>query len=455
MTETKVILSRTAGPLHSVPVVTLPADTVKKYRIPPHQPLLLQVTSETYQVMCHPLPMKTGNMIVHEQFAEQLGIPDQSHLQISYSPSSNKLKLGPVLAILVSKISNTQPPTHKLNPFCEELILLARSQHILAYVTSIEQLLQGTDKVSGWTFYKNSWREEKLPFPSVVHNRIGSRKVENSKEFQQLKALLDAKRVHLFNRTFLNKWEVYEKLSSDRRCSPYLPQTRLFGPLALKSMLQQYSTVFVKPIHGSLGYGIYRINKQANGFVMQYSTQNGQIHKQFDRLNQLYSFLSKRVSPKKHIIQEGIPLINFQDRTVDFRVLMQKNKAGRWSVTSMVARMGAEHRFVSNVARGGEIVNVLKALSACGISQPKQLRKQLLHAARRSCEGIESSYKDQFGELGVDLAISRFGRIYLLEINSKPSKTDDSIPPLSSSKARPSVHRLLDYTQYLANHSTK
>ncbi|GAA0376364.1 YheC/YheD family protein [Bacillus horti] len=457
MTDSKVIISHTPDSSHGLPMINIPAALIKKLRIPYDYPLQLQFSTGHNQVLCRPLPYKLGHVQVDEKFAKHLGIPDQCQLQISYSPITAKLKLGPVLAILVSKISKSHPPYFKLNPFFEEVILYARNRHILPYVTSIDQLLKGTDKIMGWVFSKGSWTEEVVPYPQIIYNRIGSRKVENSHAYRDLKELLEKKKVHLFNQTFLDKWEVYDKLSEDRAFSPYLPQTKLFGANPLRMMLSQYSTVYVKPIHGSLGNGIYKISKHRDGYITQYSTRNGQIHKQFAHQNQLYSYLSKRVSTKKHIIQEGIPLLQFQERTVDFRALMQKNKLGKWSVTSMVARVGPLNRFVSNIARGGEIVKVNSVLSACGFKEPKIMRQQLIHVAKKTCEGIENSYKDQFGELGVDLGLDKQGRIYLLEINSKPSKTEDTIPSIETkgSKGRPSVHRLLDYTQFLSNQLLK
>ena len=52
-------------------------------------------------------------------------------------------------------------------------------------------------------------------------------------------------------------------------------------------------------------------------------------------------------------------------------------------------------------------------------------------------------------ELGIDLAIDVHGKIWLIEINSKPSKTDDTVIN-PNSHFRPSVLRLIDYVLYLS-----
>ncbi|WP_202081371.1 YheC/YheD family protein [Caldalkalibacillus salinus] len=453
MSEMNITITHTPNKLERFPTLQIPQTILKKLSIPSDQPISLNIAGDQQKITCCSTSSKSSQISMDQQLANALGIPDESRVKIGYTQQTQQLKIGPVLAILVSTISKNNPPYGKLNKFFQEVIVYARSRHILAYVISVEQLLKGERNVTGWTFYKNKWCEITCPYPHVVYNRIGTRRVERSNQFTDLKEKLSHRQVQLFNATFLNKWEVYEKLS-DRKLQNHLPKTQVFGPLALKTFVEQYPAVFVKPVNGSLGNGIYRINRTPFGFASHYTTKNGQIFKQFNKLSQLYNYLSRRVNPKRYIVQQGIPLIQIQGRTIDFRALMQKNGSGKWSTTSMVARVGPANRFVSNIARGGEICRVTKALRYCGFKDPKTLRSKLLHVAKKSCEAIEDQYNNQFGELGVDLGVSRSGHVYLLEINSKPSKTDDTVPS-STAKGRPSVHRLLDYTQYLMNHSAK
>jgi hypothetical protein len=72
----------------------------------------------------------------------------------------------------------------------------------------------------------------------------------------------------------------------------------------------------------------------------------------------------------------------------------------------------------------------------------KMVALEIAKAFERLAEG-------HFAELGIDLAIDTQGKIWLIEINSKPSKTDDTVtnPALTT---RPSVMRLLDYVLYLS-----
>jgi glutathione synthase/RimK-type ligase-like ATP-grasp enzyme len=454
MIHAQVTISHYSNTLSSLPVVTMSSSVLKKLEVPTDLPLRLSFSNYQAQVVCQGNNANTNMMQVDERLAKQLGIPEQCALHLSYHPYTQELRIGPVFAVLVSGLSKANPPFSVFNTFCQEVLHFARHRHVFAYITTLKELFKAEGTVKGWTFTNNGWKKIECPYPQVVYNRISSRKIENTNTYTEIKKRMSEQKVHLFNQTFLNKWEVCVKLKEDRELLPHLPRTHMFGPLTLKSMIEQFSVVFIKPIHGSLGRGIYRVSRTINGFESQYTTPNGQIQKHFNRLSELYSYLGKRVRAKNYIIQQGIPMLHKNGRAIDFRALMQKNGTGEWGVTSMVARIGPENRFVSNIARGGELNKVLPTLNRCNIANPKNVRLQLLRVAKKSCDVIEESYKNKFGELGVDLAITRSGKVYILEINSKPSKTEDSVQ-MTQSKGRPSVHRLLDYTLFLMNNPKK
>src|SRR5690606_33422972 len=121
-----------------------------------------------------------------------------------------------------------------------------------------------------------------------------------------------------FNKTFLNKWAVYQALSRNSKIIPYLPKTKLFqNQLVLKGMMQAYPVLLIKPIHGAMGRGIFRLSRSWTGYELQYSATEGQQRKQFANLNRVFSFLKNKVKSRKFILQEGIPIIHLQDRAID------------------------------------------------------------------------------------------------------------------------------------------
>jgi glutathione synthase/RimK-type ligase-like ATP-grasp enzyme len=454
MNHIKVTISHQLHESSSLPVISISNNVLKQLNIPVDHPLHFRFSTQSHPVICKVNQSKGSLIQMDELFAKRLRIPNGCQIHINYDVKQKEISIGPVVAILVSSYFKVEPPFGGLDSFCKELIQVAHHRHILAYVVTLRECIDQTETVKGWRYFNNKWAKEELPFPEIIYNRIGSRKMEQTSKYEDFMQNMQDQNVHLFNQAFLNKWDVHSILRDSKKLQSSLPDTHLFGPLALKTMLEKNTVVFVKPTQGALGRGIYRITKKSYGFESQYTTPNGQVQKQFDRLSKLYNYLSRRVNSKRFIVQQGIPIIQIQGRPIDFRALMQKNSSGDWAVTSMVARIGPLNRFVSNIARGGELSKVLQTLRLCNIPQPKKVRANLLKVAKVVCEGLEESHPDKFGELGVDLAISKSGHIYLLEVNSKPSKTEDTVSPMSQSKGRPSVHRLLDYSLYLMNKSS-
>jgi len=76
------------------------------------------------------------------------------------------------------------------------------------------------------------------------------------------------------------------------------------------------------------------------------------------------------------------------------------------------------------------------------------IRNQRLRRTLSAASAAHPYYRRRFGELGIDLAIDTSGRVWLLEVNSKPSKNDNT--PLSGQGIRPSVRIMLHYARHLA-----
>ncbi len=70
----------------------------------------------------------------------------------------------------------------------------------------------------------------------------------------------------VFNEKFLDKNEVFDALKHNKELRRYLPESHLLDNyLTFKKMCSTYSSVFLKPVRGSLGKGIIRITKNVDG----------------------------------------------------------------------------------------------------------------------------------------------------------------------------------------------
>ena len=68
--------------------------------------------------------------------------------------------------------------------------------------------------------------------------------------------------------------------------------------------------------------------------------------------------------------------------------------------------------------------------------------------ALHSAYTIERHFHGIYGELGVDLVIDECGKSWIIEVNTKPSKTNERN---AFNATRPSTKALVQYAKFLAN----
>ncbi|CQR54734.1 YheC/YheD family endospore coat-associated protein [Paenibacillus riograndensis] len=433
--------------------VMLGEKSMKKLKIPAHGTIQLTFGSFRQEVTVIPVP-KSDILRVSEGLARRLGLRQRLALNVSYSSGSRILRLGPIIGVLVSRDHPDQPDRlfGPITMFCRELTNACHAQGAYVYFFTPEALGTHSTSIQGWV-YDEGWRKLSLPIADVINNRLTTRKMENKPSVQHFLADVKSRYgTHFFNEKFLDKTEVFEALAQDATLQRYLPESHaLKGFAILKKMCGTYNSVFLKPVRGSLGKGILRISKDESGSYRLLSTTPMGTRKQtYPSLAKLFQSVAPKMKTTRYQIQQGLPLLELGRRPVDFRALVQKNGTGKWGVTSIVARTAGSNHFVSNLARGGTLSTAREAIAKSSLPSGVKENTQVLlpRAALAIARGVETYIPAHFGELGIDLALDQSGRIWLLEVNSKPSKNDNT--PLNDQKIRPSVKQMILYCRYLA-----
>ncbi|GIP27860.1 hypothetical protein J23TS9_29900 [Paenibacillus sp. J23TS9] len=433
--------------------IVLGEKLVKKWKIPTDRPLQLAFGSFRQEITVI-AAAKTSGLRISEPLAHRMGLFSRPVLRATYNSSSRTLRLGPLISVLISRDNPDQPdkPFGSISMFCRELVNACRKQGAYVYFFTPDHIQEGSNSIHGWV-YDDGWRQTAMPIADVINNRLTTRKMENKPSVQYfMKEVKSRYGAHVFNERFLDKNEVFDTLKADSSLAKFMPESHLLSGLAiLKKMCSQYPVVFLKPIRGSLGKGIIRISRQPDGTYQTLATSTGGARRQvYPSITKLFASISGKMKTTRFQIQQGLTLIDHGKRPIDFRALVQKNGLGNWNVTSIVARIAGGNHFVSNLARGGTLSTVKDAVSKCMLpSEVKNTAYVKLHRASLDiARGIDNLIPAHFGELGIDLAMDSSGKIWMLEVNSKPSKNDNT--PLNEQKIRPSVKRLLEYCCYLS-----
>ncbi|MEJ8546990.1 YheC/YheD family protein [Brevibacillus borstelensis] len=432
----------------------LPQVHMRKWNLTPSS-VTVQFGSKTAQAKVSGL-QQTGNTLIRPSLARMLHLPKGVPLLVRYQASQQRLVFGPYLGILVS----TYNAQYSLSPFggftsfFNEVADSCRKRGGIVCILRMQDVNWNAGIVRGMVRQNGHWKQAVLPLPQCIYNRLVSRRRERSEATSDWMQRCKEANIPLFNEHFLNKWHVHTALENEPGTSEHLPRTVLYqSKQDLEAMLKSYKTVYAKPVNGSMGRGIARIRRTGGGY--QLSRAGGGL-RQFGSISELHRHLYQKTKGKKYLLQQGLSLIGLHQRPTDFRVLVQKDRQGAWAVTSMVARLG-QNQVVSNVSRGGSMTNPATALRICGpwMTGARPTVQTLRSVALKLSQLLEQSLSGHYAEFGIDLGVDVRGHVWLLEVNSKPSKTTNSLPMRggdenSPRRVRPSALRMLDYSAFLS-----
>ncbi|MBW7455470.1 YheC/YheD family protein [Paenibacillus sepulcri] len=453
MLKSKVAVQVISSGILPDDAIMLGETYLKQWKIPHVQPVMLKFGAFRQPVKVVSVERFDG-MRIGQNLARRMGILASTSLRIQYRSETSTLSLGPLIGVLISRDDPTarDRPFGSITLFCKELVDACAVQGAHVYFFTPNHIVDNSSTVEGWV-YAGGWRKIIVPAPDVVNNRLTSRKLENKSSVQQfLREVKSRHNTAIFNEKFLDKSEVFEALQKDTALIKYLPESHVLrSQKMLVAMCSKYSTVFLKPVRGSLGKGIIRISRlDKDSYQALYATVGGTRRQHFASLLKLFSSISGKMKTVRYQIQQGLNLIQIGGRPVDFRALVQKNETGKWTITSIVARTAGTNHFVSNLARGGTLSTAREAVSKSNLTgtQAQDAPARLQRAALEIAKGIDTHIPAHFGELGIDLALDSSGRVWLIEVNSKPSKNDNT--PLPDQKIRPSVRNMIRYARHLA-----
>lgn len=218
----------------------------------------------------------------------------------------------------------------------------------------------------------------------------------------------------------LSKWEKQRVLAEDPKVSRNSPDTCLFDWEQLSEYLSKYKVVYLKPVVGAGGRGIIRVSKWEEG---GYLLQAGCRKKQLQSWGQLKKQLGKRIEGKgSYMLQQGIDVLTVDGQPVDFRLLLLKPK-DKWKYMGVMGKQAAKDKMVTNHIQGGKALTLQQSLKKSGMAtkvDERQTEGEMRKLAKRTSVVI-SKYYPHVRELGLDVAMDKRGKLWILEANTKPA----------------------------------
>lgn len=217
-------------------------------------------------------------------------------------------------------------------------------------------------------------------------------------------------------RQLASKWLKTEALLTDPQIIPYIPETMVYERDNLMSMLSQYDIIVVKPVVGTGGNGVIRIQKHDEGYNVSHKGRTRYVSSFPILMNVLSVWRLKR----RYLIQQGIDLARINGRPLDYRVKVVKIN-GRWHFKAMVGRLARPGLFVTNLCKGGTLLRCRPAIRRSLPDIDSVEKRTEMRQLTRTCIAVLEKRFPGVGELGFDYGIDQSGTIWILEVNTRPS----------------------------------
>ena len=364
------------------------------------------------------------------------------------------------LGIVVASI-NHQPLDQEAEPvlpepqFYRSLSIAGKPLGIDVYVFSAGDLQPQGDQLMGYRYEQNRWVRQFVPLPDVVFDRCFYTQVNQRARCRgMLEALAKRKPYLPLNGTLPAKLDVYGALKTDSALAKHLPATFPYrsAEQALRLADQYMEGIVLKPSAGMQGRGILFIKRSPSGQEIKVkgrTRQNRAFSITFTEDSELEQWICRFIDRSSYLIQPYLALSGEDGKPFDVRTLMQKDHAGRWSLSGIVVRTGQAGSLTSNLHGGGDARPAAQLMTAkFGKQKAERLLEQIHTISKQTVERLESEF-GRFAELGLDYGIEPGGQIWLIEANSKPGRTSFRIIS-DHVAARQSIERPLLYARFLS-----
>lgn len=268
-------------------------------------------------------------------------------------------------------------------------------------------------RIVGLVLEDGHWKIKKLPFPKAIYNRCYNKK---AKSIQRLKNRIGKKKC--FNSiNFFNKWDIF-KIIDQSFLKSFVPDTFLYRKENVLQQLEQYKLLYIKPVYGNRGKNVHRIELM----------ENGDFHISLHSLAPTYVCRSpedfqvtidKLLGNDHFIVQQGIRSSLLDQQLFDIRVLVQKNRQGRWSVSTIASRLTYEHYF--NTSIYSDIYDFEQLIPRIG-----PISELILHSLHQKSINVAQVVEAKIGLLGevsADYILDENGKLWIIELNGSPQKS--------------------------------
>lgn len=316
------------------------------------------------------------------------------------------------------------PPYGKQRYFFEEMVNSTRDLTVDYFFFSPFDFDNFQDEISGWVYDGVIWKKSKQNIPECIYDRAFCASTEGKARLIAFRSKMKEANVKVLNPVdFANllddKKEFHQYLSDNQIPTLETFETDLFYD---SDLFNNYKSLYLKPVQGSGGIGIYVLEKDRNSILLVNNTNTETLH--FKSQKDLLEYLTFKINLNAYFLQKKAEVVKLENAPTDLRILIQNQGFKNYQITGKALRLGQSNSMVSNLQSGGIAIpyeDKLDLISKKLQTSKKNLTEKINEIAINCCEKLHSHFGNFF-ETGLDILLTKDQGPIILEANTRPSR---------------------------------
>lgn len=374
-----------------------------------------------------PMPRGHRDLALGPEHLRELACPS-TRLQLQRQTSG--IRMGPVFGVYTLQFPGDKPFGPQTALF-RDVAILCRRYGALCVILTPGSLDPVAMCVNGYRMTETGvWRRERLPWPDYVWRRVTVRPPALESVLQEDERCCAALSLNgALLRAESEKWRLYQELREDPALQTHLPRTQLVGGADdIRSALESYQDMYVKPTRGTQGQRIVRVRQEGKTLYQQpvrgKSVRLGAGDRAAAALHRYWTARLQR-DPGRYIAQETVDVMRVKSgNPFDVRFLIQAVPDAEPACTATVIKVGDGEAITTNLHTGGQACLPETLGPHLNKRDLALFREGLQAGANLAQTAFVTLAKRRPGlvELGADVAIDRKGQPWLLEVNPCPGR---------------------------------
>lgn len=309
----------------------------------------------------------------------------------------------------------------KEKPYFTGIAREAKKEEIQVFRFSPQNIDTDAGIIKGERYRPGRWEACEFRAPDYVYDRCFHGVVRQNSAVKEKIAWLK-KHSPFLGYGLPGKWDIYQALKKDPFLQAFLPYTeRLKDAKQADSLLAEYPKLLLKPEFGARGTGIFLLER--NGVTISAALEkNGKTYtRTFSSPADSKRWLQRLLKKYSYLAQPFLELVNSLNEPFDIRILLQKDGQNQWAERGRGIRSGKQDGITANLATGGQAFSFESYVNTLPAARTRSLEPFLERISTKVPAVLEEAFGRLF-ELGVDLGFDKDGKIWILDVNSKPGR---------------------------------